>query len=56
MNFLLSIPAVKILPTIMIIESICASIIYASKGMEGLKGATYWFAGALITFSVTWIK
>jgi hypothetical protein len=56
MNFLLSIPVVKMLPTLMIVESLIASFIYAMAGKEGLKGATYWFAGALITYSVTWLK
>lgn len=56
MNFLINMPPAKMMPTLILVESLIASFIYAMDGKDGLKGAMYWFAGALITFSVTWIK
>jgi len=42
-----------ILPTVIVIESILASIIYAAGGKFG--SALYWISAALLNISVIWL-
>jgi hypothetical protein len=43
----------KTFPTIMIVLSVGAAIVYAIKG--DVQHVVYWTAGAIITFAVTWM-
>lgn len=44
----------KILPTMMIAQSLLASLIYAMQGKAEWRQAIYWFAAATLTTVVTW--
>jgi hypothetical protein len=44
----------KVFPTIMIVLSVAASIVYAMKGVAEWRMAVYWAAAATLNYVVTW--
>jgi hypothetical protein len=44
----------KLFPTIMIVLSIAAAIVYAMKGWSEWRMVVYWTSAAALNYSVTW--
>lgn len=43
----------KVFPTVLICLNLCAMVPYINQG--NLKMSVYWFAAALLNFSLTWL-